>query len=117
MKNHEILKKYLEIISNELLIIPTLDLLDNSLFGVKRKVVCLKGVDKEGFYHFFIAWMGTTRFLVKDALWVNDLHKNIENEFQHSIKNLHLWLPYAPLCSKAKNELAHLKWRIYHDPM
>jgi hypothetical protein len=111
------MKRYLDIVSEEGMIFPTLELLDNKHFRIKRAIVCLRGVDKEGYYHLLIGWSGSTRFVLKDVVWLDHLHKDLEIQLGHAIKNLHLWLPHAPLCSKAKSELSHNSWRMYHDPM
>ncbi len=105
------MKIIVEILEDKKIILKKLDFLDIKLLKTRKKIKLLKGVDTNSNYVAIFVIERNSRFITKDALELEELFKRLVEISGHNYKKKILLFD-MPFCSKAKERLKELKWRI-----
>ncbi len=106
------MKKVVEFLKDKNLIFKKLNKIDLKLLGSKKKIELYEGVDLHSNYVAVFVIQNRSRFVKKSALELIELFERLKELQEHNYKKKILLIS-SPLCSKAKEYLKELKWKIY----
>jgi hypothetical protein len=89
-----------------------LDYFDFKLIKSRKKWRVLVGTDLKSNYHIIFVIDAKTKFLRKDIIALQELEAKISRYLNHNFKYSAIYITSA-LCSKAKDELKMLKYRVW----
>ena len=105
------LKKVVDFLNDEHIVLLTLDEIDLKFLKSRKKVRLFSGLTQKRYYIslFFIKQKG--RFLRKNADEIIDLEKRLE-EYKNRVYKIKYLFISSPMCSKAKSFLRDNRWKI-----
>lgn len=107
--------KTLKIFESNKILLKNLKTLEIAEFSKSRVLSGYFGIDLKGFYNIIFIRAAKSRFLLKDAISLNELCKKYEEKFNTNIKK-RMFFYNSQICSKAINELKNTSWKC-HDFM
>lgn len=105
------MKRVIEILLKKKLICKKLNHLNNSDYGIRKKISIYEGVTIKGYYIIIFYIEKKSRVLQKEILDYEELLEKLKQEMDRNFK-IKMVIVNAPLCSKAKNLAKELKWKI-----
>ncbi len=108
------MKNIVEFLSKKNHIFKRLHNIDPKLLNSRKKIEIFEGVDIKSNYTAIFKVDQKSRFVTKNAYEIEILLEKLIKLKQHNYKKKILLIS-SPLCSKARDYLKELKWKIYED--
>ncbi len=105
------LKKVVDFLSDEHIVLLALDEIDLKFLKSRKKIRLFSGLTQKKYYVSLFFIKQKSRFLVKNANEIIDLEKRLEEYKNHAYKIKYLFIS-SPMCSKAKSFLRDNRWKI-----
>ncbi len=106
------MKETVEILMKKKLIFKKLTEIDKKDLKTRKKIRVYEGVDLKSYYFAIFLIEQKSRFLRKNVKEIEEIYERLKIIRDHNFKKK-IFLHKCPLCSKAKEDLKNLKWKIF----
>ncbi len=106
------MKELVEFFKQRGLLFRSLEPLESKTFEIKKRVKLFRGLDTQNSFVLVVQMAKKSRLLQKEVQELEKMSKKIEAKLDHGFKRRFL-LIQGPICSKAKEELEKMGWRIH----
>ncbi len=106
------MKETVEILMKKKLIFKKLTEIDKKELKTRKKIRVYEGVDLKSYYFAIFLIKQKSRFLRKNVKEIEEIYERLKIIRDHNFKKK-IFLHKCPLCSKAKEDLKNLKWKIF----
>lgn len=110
------MKEVVSHLARHSLLFPKFVSLDTKEYGIKKKIKIYEGVDLNKYYNLVFVVNQKARFVNKDVETLEDIVSIIIEKQEHNYKKKILILE-NDLCTKAKEKLKQLQWRVFRGSL
>jgi len=107
------LKNIVDLFLKHKIVFKSLDEVDKSLLGTRKKIDIFKATDIKGNYFSIFKIDQKSRFLLKNAIELSDLELRLQKIVNHNFKYKNLLIS-KNICSKSVVYLKDRGWKIFY---
>ncbi len=110
------MKELVEFLGKKKLLFKKLEPLDLKDYGFRQKYKLFYGIDTKSFYTIILFIEQKSRILQKNVDKYEEIVEALIIKKDHNFKKKIIIID-APLCSKAKEKLKKLHWKVFHGSL